>query len=62
MAAGAEPVQWPAGLSVRQRAVVTLLAEGCTDQIVAEQLGLSRRAITYTVADLMQKYGARSRA
>ncbi|MHA6759668.1 helix-turn-helix transcriptional regulator [Streptacidiphilus sp. PAMC 29251] len=57
----AEPVRWPAGLSARERAVVTLLAEGCTDQMVAEQLGLSRRTITYTVADLMEKYGARSR-
>ena len=41
--------------------MVTLLAEGCTDQTVAEQLGLSRRTITYTVAGLMEKYGARSR-
>ena len=41
--------------------MVTLLAEGCTDQTVAEQLGLSRRTITYTVAALMEKYGARSR-
>ncbi|MBO2460542.1 helix-turn-helix transcriptional regulator [Actinomadura violacea] len=57
----AEPVRWPAGLSARERAVVTLLAEGCTDQKVAEHLGLSRRTITYTVADLMEKYGARSR-
>lgn len=57
----AEPVRWPAGLSARERAVVTLLAEGCTDQTVAEQLGLSRRTITYTVADLMEKHGARSR-
>ncbi|MCA2226047.1 helix-turn-helix transcriptional regulator [Nonomuraea aurantiaca] len=57
----AKPVRWPAGLSARERAVVTLLAEGCTDQMVAEQLGLSRRTITYTVADLMEKYGARSR-
>ncbi|WP_194896248.1 helix-turn-helix transcriptional regulator [Catenulispora pinisilvae] len=57
----AEPMRWPAGLSARERAVVTLLAEGRTDQSVAEQLGLSRRTITYTVADLMEKYGARSR-
>ena len=57
----AEPMRWPAGLSARERAVVTLLAEGCTDQTVAEQLGLSRRTIAYTVADLMDRYGARSR-
>ncbi|MFB4302445.1 LuxR C-terminal-related transcriptional regulator [Actinomadura sp. NTSP31] len=57
----AEPVRWPAGLSARERAVVTLLAEGCTDQMVADQLGLSRRTISYTVADLMEKHGARSR-
>ncbi|MCP2335972.1 helix-turn-helix transcriptional regulator [Actinomadura rupiterrae] len=57
----AEPVRWPAGLSARERAVVTLLAEGCTDQTVAEQLGLSRRTIAYTVANLMARYGARSR-
>jgi DNA-binding CsgD family transcriptional regulator len=56
----AEPARWP-GLSARERAVVTLLAEGRTDQTVAEQLGLSRRTITYTVADLMERYGARSR-
>ena len=60
-AQAAVPVRWPAGLSPRERAVVTLLAEGCTDQLVAEQLGLSRRTITYTVADLMEKYRARSR-
>ena len=60
-AQAAVPVRWPAGLSARERAVVTLLAEGCTDHMVAEQLGLSRRTITYTVADLMEKYGARSR-
>ena len=41
--------------------MVTLLAEGRTDQTVAEQLGLSRRTITCTVADLMAKYGTRSR-
>ena len=41
--------------------MVTLLAEGCTDQTVAEQLGLSRRTIAYAVADLMARYGARSR-
>lgn len=35
-----EPVRWPAGLSARERAVVTLLAEGCTDHTVAEQLSL----------------------
>lgn len=57
----AAPVRWPAGLSARERAVVTLLAEGCTDHTVAEQLGLSRRTITYTVANLMDRYGARSR-
>jgi DNA-binding CsgD family transcriptional regulator len=60
-AQAAAPTRWPAGLSARERAVVTLLAEGCTDQMVAEQLGLSRRTIAYTVADLMERYGARSR-
>ena len=56
------PVRWiPADLSPRERMVVLLLAHGCTDEAVAEKLGLSRRTITYTVTDLMERYRARSR-
>ena len=51
----------PMTLTPRERAVLALLAEGHTDETVAAHLGLSRRTIAYTVADLMERHGARNR-
>ncbi|MEY9929080.1 DNA-binding CsgD family transcriptional regulator [Catenulispora sp. GP43] len=51
----------PMTLTPRERAVLSLLAEGFTDDTVAAHLGLSRRTIAYTVAELMERYGARNR-
>jgi len=51
----------PMTLTPRERAVLSLMAEGHTDEAVAAQLGLSRRTIAYTVADLMERHGVRNR-
>lgn len=51
----------PMTLTPRERAVLSLLAEGHTDEAVAALLGISRRTIAYTVADLMERHGARTR-
>lgn len=51
----------PPELSARERAVVELLAEGCTDAVVARRLGVSERTVTATVRVLLDRYGARSR-
>lgn len=49
------------GLAPRERAVIGLLAEGCTDAVVARTLGISERTVTSTVRGLLDRYGARSR-
>lgn len=51
----------PMTLTPRERAILALLAEGHTDETTAAQLGLSRRTVAYTVADLMERHGARNR-
>jgi DNA-binding CsgD family transcriptional regulator len=51
----------PMNLTPRERAILALLAEGHTDEAVAAELGLSRRTIAYTVADLMEQHGACNR-
>ncbi|MFE0458591.1 LuxR C-terminal-related transcriptional regulator [Kitasatospora sp. NPDC058965] len=51
----------PMSLTPRERAVLSLLADGHTDDSAAAQLGLSRRTIAYTIADLMERYNARNR-
>ena len=48
-------------LTDRERSVVALLAAGQTDERMAATLGLSRRTITYTLAELMQRFGVENR-
>jgi DNA-binding CsgD family transcriptional regulator len=45
----------------RERAIIALLGTGDTDAAVATKLGLSVRTIAYTVKELMELYGVRSR-
>ena len=51
----------PIVLTRRERAIVTLLAEGLTDSAVAERLQLSRRTIAYTLRALMDRIGVENR-
>ncbi|MFP3989097.1 helix-turn-helix transcriptional regulator [Streptomyces sp. E11-3] len=48
-------------LSSQERAVLRLLAEGLTDEVVARKLGISVRTSRRITADLMHSLGARSR-
>lgn len=48
-------------LSPRERALVTLLAEGLSDADAAERLKLSRRSVTYTLRGLMDQLGVENR-
>ncbi|MGN9843443.1 helix-turn-helix transcriptional regulator [Nonomuraea sp. H19] len=53
----------PAGspISPREWQVLQLLAQGCTDEAVARNLGLSLRTVRRVTADLMERLDARSR-
>lgn len=48
-------------LTDRERAIIALLGTGDTDAAVAVTLGLSVRTIAYTVKELMERHGVRSR-
>ncbi|MFB7011695.1 MULTISPECIES: DUF6879 family protein [unclassified Streptomyces] len=48
-------------LSVQEQAVLRLLSEGLTDEVVARKLGISVRTGRRITADLMGRLGARSR-
>jgi DNA-binding CsgD family transcriptional regulator len=48
-------------LTARERAIVTLLAQGNTDASASTQLGLSVRTIAYTLRGLMDRYGVQNR-
>jgi DNA-binding CsgD family transcriptional regulator len=48
-------------LTARERAIVTLLAQGHTDTSASAQLGLSVRTIAYTLRGLMDRYGVQNR-
>lgn len=50
-----------AGLTLRERELLTLLFDGSTDESAAAQLGISVRTVRRTVADIMNRLGARSR-
>jgi non-specific serine/threonine protein kinase len=56
---GARP--HPAGLSPRERQVLRLVAEGRTDQEIAEALFVSRRTVNSHVASILAKLGVGSR-
>ena len=48
-------------MTSRERAIVGLLAEGCTDAVVAQRLGISQRTIAYTLRTLMDRLGVENR-
>jgi len=49
-------------LSARQRELVTLVAQGCTDAQIAAQLGISIRTIRSHLDRIRDKTGCRRRA
>lgn len=53
--------QLPAELGQREREVLALLSEGYTDTDAAARLDVGVRTVRRTVADLMDRLGARSR-
>ncbi|MGH3937374.1 MAG: helix-turn-helix transcriptional regulator [Pseudonocardiaceae bacterium] len=48
-------------LAARERDLLTLLCAGATDESAAARLGISVRTVRRTVADIMNRLGARSR-
>ena len=58
-AGGAEEL---AGISAREREVLSLLAEGLTDREIGERLGISPRTVETHVGSLLSKLGVRNRA
>ncbi|MEW1647591.1 helix-turn-helix transcriptional regulator [Streptomyces sp. NPDC091219] len=48
-------------LSRQEREILSLLAEGHTDAVVANKLGISQRTVGRVTSDLMSRLGARSR-
>ena len=48
-------------LTARERDLLTLLCAGATDESAAARLGISVRTVRRTVADIMNRLGARSR-
>jgi DNA-binding NarL/FixJ family response regulator len=50
------------GLTLRERHVLKLIAEGQTNQEIASALGIGRRTVEFHRANLMQKLGAQSQA
>jgi len=49
------------GLCAQRRQVLKLLAEGCTDDVIARRLGVSIRTARRVASDLLGRLGARSR-
>ncbi len=48
-------------MTPREEAIVALLAQGHTDNVVAERLGLGQRTITYSLRALMDRLGVDNR-
>lgn len=49
-------------LSPRQVQILTLIAEGCQDKIIAQRLGMSVRTVDSHLQRLYQRYHVHSRA
>ena len=55
------PVDGATGLSDTERMLLTMLADGATDEAAAKKLGVSLRTVRRIMADLMQRLDAGSR-
>jgi DNA-binding CsgD family transcriptional regulator len=51
----------PYGLTRREREVLGLLAEACSDQAIGDRLGISRRTASSHVAAIFDKLGVANR-
>ncbi len=60
-AAGLAAASWPE-LSGREREVLRLLAQGCSNAVIATRLGVSERTIKATLERLLARLKARNRA
>ncbi len=49
------------GLPERDRAILTLMAAGATDEAIARRLDMSRRTVVRRIASLLDKLGATTR-
>ncbi|MGH6656609.1 MAG: response regulator transcription factor, partial [Actinocrinis sp.] len=58
---GEEKARDGQGLTGQEQAIITLLAEGWTDDVIARKLGVSVRTSRRITAELTQRLGARSR-
>lgn len=52
----------PALLTVRERQVARLVAEGCSDSVVSQQLGMSENTVGVHLRRIFRKLGVHSRA
>ncbi|MER6876214.1 helix-turn-helix transcriptional regulator, partial [Amycolatopsis sp. NPDC000673] len=58
---GLDDREGTAGLTRRERDLLTLLCSGSTDESAAARLDISVRTVRRMVADIMNRLGARSR-
>jgi putative nucleotidyltransferase with HDIG domain len=58
----ARPPQRPAGLSERELQVLRLVASGCSDKLIARDLGITAKTVAHHVQHVYDKIGVRSRA
>jgi DNA-binding NarL/FixJ family response regulator len=56
-----EPVAAPSALTPRQRQILTLLAEGCTNKDMARRLGLSAGTVKVHVSQILRALGVANR-
>jgi HD-GYP domain-containing protein (c-di-GMP phosphodiesterase class II) len=54
--------EWPAGLTQREVEVLRLVARGCSNRAMAEQLSLSGRTVQHHVEHIYDKIGVSTRA
>lgn len=48
-------------LTQREKEIISLLADGHTDEAVAARMGISRRSIAYAISGLMQRHDITNR-